>query len=258
MRFHLFEFEDYEWFPHIIREGITDFLRFVTELTGAYKPSARLIAGVLNKTEQKTVIDLCAGGGGGIESVSKEIGFITGRDIKIILTDKYPNIPALRYVTENSNRHISFLEEPVDALNVPEKLKGIRTMYSSFHHFKPEDAKMILEDTAKKNMPILIFEAGERSLPAVIGVIIITILVCAFATPFMKPFKWSRLFLTYIVPLVPLSLLWDGMVSMLRIYNPCEMLELTKEIDAKNFQWNTGKIKYKGARITYLMGKPVK
>lgn len=256
MRLHLLEFEDYEWFPHVVREGITDFLRFVTELTFVYKPAGKLIAEMVNKINMDTIIDLCAGGGGGVEKVSREINKLAGRDIKILLTDKYPNIPALKYVKENSRQNISYLEESVDALNVPEKLKGARTMFSSFHHFKPEDARKILEDSSKKKMPILIFEAGERSLTAVIGVIIITILVCAFATPFMKPFKWSRLFYTYIIPLILLSLLWDGVVSMLRIYKPKEMLKLAEGINSNNFVWRAGKINYKGLRITYMTGEP--
>jgi len=95
-------------------------------------------------------------------------------------------------------------------------------------------------------------------LLAVIGVIIVTILVCAFATPFMKPFKWSRIFFTYVLPLIPLTLLWDGVVSMLRIYKPDEMLELTKEINTINFEWTAGKIKNKMLKITYMSGVPEK
>lgn len=257
MRFHLFEFEDYGWFPHVIREGITDYLRFVTEKFKIYKPAAKIIADVIEKSGEDKIYDLCAGGGGGVEIISKELFSITGKRFEIILTDKYPNIDAFKHITENSSGNISFLKESIDARDVPDKLKGIRTMFSSFHHFAPADAKKILTNAVKNNLPILIFEAGERSVLGLMGVIITTCIICTFATPFMKPFKWSRLFLTYIIPVVPLALLWDGIVSMLRIYKPEEMLALAGEINSKNYKWNAGKIKYGPGKIIYLTGIPV-
>ncbi|RPI14755.1 MAG: class I SAM-dependent methyltransferase [Ignavibacteriae bacterium] len=256
MRLHLLELEDFEWFPNIIREGITDYLRFATEIFNVYKPTAKFIADMINKTGIYSIIDLCSGGGGGAGTISDEINSLAGKEVKILLTDKYPNITALNYVSENSNDKISFLEEPVDAVNVPDNLKGIRTLYSSFHHFKPEDAKKILADSVKNNMPIAVFEAGERSLPGIAGVIFTTIIICTFATPFMKPFKWSRLFFTYILPVIPLTLLWDGVVSMLRIYKPDEMIKMTKEINSENFKWTAGKIIHKMLKITYMIGVP--
>jgi hypothetical protein len=256
MRLHLFEFEDFEWFPQMIREGITDYLRFVTEKFKVYQPTAVMISDVINKTGFESIIDLCAGGGGGVESISKEINTITGKNIKVFLTDKYPNVDAFNHVVNNSNGSITFLTESVDALNVPAKLKGVRTMYSSFHHFKPADAKKILQNSVDNKMPILIFEAGERSILGLMGVLMTTPLVFLFATPFMKPFKLSRLFFTYIIPLMPIVTIWDGIVSMLRIYKPDEMLELTKEINADNFEWKAGKIKYNSLKITYMFGLP--
>jgi hypothetical protein len=256
MRFHLFEFEDYQWFPHVIREGITDYLRFVTEKFGVYKPAAKIIADAVNRTGLNKVYDLCAGGGGGVKTVSRELLSITGKNIEIILTDKYPNLDAFKNITKGEEGKISFLDESIDAANVPDKLKGIRTMYSSFHHFDSDDAVKILSDAAKNNLPILIFEAGERSLIGILGVIFTTIIICAVATPFMKPFKWSRLFFTYVLPLVPLVLLWDGIVSMLRIYKPEEMLELSERVEVKNYKWEAGKIKHGPGKIIYMTGLP--
>ena len=37
------------------------------------------------------------------------------------------------------------------------------------------------------------------------------------ATPFILPFRWSRLFWTYIVPALPLVLTFDVVVSLLRL-----------------------------------------
>ena len=53
------------------------------------------------------------------------------------------------------------------------------------------------------------------------------------ATPFIRPFRWRRLFWTYVVPLVPLTCWWDGLVSQFRAYTPSELEDLASrtEID---------------------------
>jgi hypothetical protein len=35
-------------------------------------------------------------------------------------------------------------------------------------------------------------------------------------TPWIRPFRWSRLLWTYVVPIIPAVLLFDGIVSCLR------------------------------------------
>ena len=44
--------------------------------------------------------------------------------------------------------------------------------------------------------------------------------------PACPPFRWSRLLWTYLVPVIPLVLLFDGIVSCLRSYRPDELLKL--------------------------------
>ena len=57
-------------------------------------------------------------------------------------------------------------------------------------------------------------------------------------TPRMRPFRWSRLLFTYLVPLIPLVVLWDGIVSCFRTRTPEELLELTKSFPQYN--WTAG------------------
>ena len=43
-------------------------------------------------------------------------------------------------------------------LQVHDHLKGLRTMFLSFHHFKEEDATQILRNSVDAQMPILVAE----------------------------------------------------------------------------------------------------
>ncbi|MBC7173515.1 MAG: hypothetical protein H5U40_13830 [Polyangiaceae bacterium] len=78
-------------------------------------------------------------------------------------------------------------------------------------------------------------------------------------TPFIRPFRWSRLVFTYAVPLLPLFVLWDGLMSMLRIYSPDELRALVREVSAERYDWEIGSFSpgVPGApRMVYLIGTP--
>jgi hypothetical protein len=83
-------------------------------------------------------------------------------------------------------------------------------------------------------------------------------LMVVLVTPFIRPFRWSRLFWTYLVPVVPLVSLFDGVVSCLRTYSVQELRELTAGLATNSYQWDFGELKGKGPiPITYLIGLPV-
>jgi hypothetical protein len=76
------------------------------------------------------------------------------------------------------------------------------------------------------------------------------------ATPFILPFRWSRLFWTYIVPALPLVLTFDVVVSLLRLYSVEELRGLTAGLDHYHWQIGTVGARPIPLRITYLIGTP--
>lgn len=72
-RIHLFEFEDQQWFPVFLRNYITDFLQFLSNKTGMYKPAVPLIIDLLKKNNTNTIVDLASGGGGGLIWLNSEL-----------------------------------------------------------------------------------------------------------------------------------------------------------------------------------------
>jgi len=78
-------------------------------------------------------------------------------------------------------------------------------------------------------------------------------------TPFIKPFKIDRIIFTYLIPVLPLLTLWDGVVSVLRTYTVTELKQMI--IKLKNnelFDWEVDVAKGKQNEILYLLGTPVK
>lgn len=234
-RVHLFEFGDQPWFPLWLRREGMELLDQFFKVFRSYEPAVETLR------QFDEIVVLAAGSGGGITQLAPEIR------AKITLTDIFPD-------KDFASDRMSYEREPVDATNVPERLKGARVMFTAFHHFKPPQARKILEDAVKAREPIAIFEVTERSAKG-FAMIAILPLVALAVTPFTKPVTWTRLLSTYIVPAVPFFILWDGFVSTLRTYELDEMRELTK--DLTTYDWQIEKRRGPWfVTVTSYVGKP--
>jgi hypothetical protein len=130
-------------------------------------------------------------------------------------------------------------------------------MYSAVHHFKPEQVQLILKDAIAANAPIAFFDGGETKPIAMLGLLLIHPIVFLVCAPFFKPLRFTRLLFTYIFPLIPLYTIWDGLVSILRMHEPEDLLEMTDSLEAKHYVWKQGKTKNRfGIKATYLIGYP--
>jgi len=255
---YLFEFEDLNWFPDTIRESMTDCLRFIITTIDIYQPVIPLLKEGLHKTNTNQIIDLCSGGGGAIEQLRNKLNQQSNSNVKIILTDKYPNKNAFELLSAKSKGNILFSDIPVDAANVPATLKGFRTIFSAFHHFNKAFAKSVIQNAVDTKSGIGIFDGGDKNIFVILGMILIHPIIFIVFTPFFKPFRFSRLLFTYLIPIIPFCQIWDGVVSILRLYKPDELLEMAKEVDHEKYFWKAGKMKNKfGIHVTYLIGYPV-
>lgn len=251
-RLHLFEFEDLDWFPGFLRNYGTDFLQFISNKAKMWKPAIPLIEEALKNEGTNQIIDLASGGGGGFIYLNEELKKHI-HDLKVLLTDYYPNISAFEYTKKQAD-NFEYLDSSVDARNVPSKLKGLRTQFLSFHHFKRDDAMKILQNAVDSNSSIAIFEAQERSVSSILAMIFSPITVL-LVTPFIKPFKIGRILFTYIIPIVPLFVLWDGVVSSLRTYSLNEMQEMIDALENNtSYQWKMGRVKSGPGIVLYLVG----
>jgi hypothetical protein len=260
-RIHLFEFMDLSWYPQTFRRIQTDYLQFVATLGSGHKNLIPLFIKTMQHAQTTEIVDLCSGGTGPwirLQEQFKQAGLI----VSIKLTDKYPDPEAVQRWSEASRQGIEYLAEPVDAMNVPPHLSGMRTLFEGFHHFRPEQASAMLQDAIEKKVAIGIFEA---SLKPPLGLLLLllapftTFLSYLFMTPFIKPRTLPRFFWTYLVPLVPLATCWDGVISLLRVYSPQDLKELTDPLQSKDYAWEAG-LASTGMPIfefTYLLGYPI-
>src|SRR5208283_5850397 len=260
-RIHFIELHDQPWCPSTIRDGVTDALQFGFHLFQVYGPIVPLLQRLIDSTGTCSIVDMCSGGGGPWLDLSRRLqSHKLPRNtppLQICLTDKYPNLAAFQKIEAASSGRISLSPQSVDATNVPRELKGLRTMFTSFHHFSPDMARAILQNAVDSGEGIAIFEAPRRA-PFTIGLVLPWILILSILTLWIRPFRWSRLLWTYLVPITPLVLIFDGVVSCLRTYRPSELRELVQQLTASDYQyqWEIGEDSTGTTPITYLIGYP--
>lgn len=258
-RIHLFEFEDFNWFPNWLRMCMTRYIVTFHKLLGTREPLSKLVAKALKHSKEPHVIDLCSGAGGPMLDVAEELRTTHGvKNLKLTLSDLYPNVKTASQINGKNDPSTQYLTESVNAAQVDENLKGVRTMVCSMHHMRPETAKSILKDAQEDDQPICIYEISDNAPPVFLFWIAIpfVIIMTFFITPLIRPMTWQQIVFTYIIPVLPFLIAWDGAVSNARTYTIEDMGELTKDLNKPGYTWETGKIKGKGGKKLYLLGLP--
>ncbi len=257
-RIHAFEFEDQSWFPKLLRSYITDYLSFCEHFLHLYEPAIPKLSRVLSTRKPSRVVDLCSGSGATAVLLQKALKEMDPQNIpRITLSDYFPDKSSFAYI-QHSNPGIDFDDRSIDARSIPKDLHGFRTLFTSFHHFPPNDARLILENAISDSTGIAIFEFTERSPMNCLRYLAIPLLAMVSAIR-IRPYRFSRLFFSFVIPILPLVILWDGLVSNMRTYSPDELQELVRATKGHDsFSWEIGKI---GggifcAPITYLIGIP--
>jgi hypothetical protein len=262
-RVHLFEWEDQPWLPSVFRDFITDQLRF-SHAEAMRSPINSAIAQRLKKLLERTgserVVDLCSGAGGPVVQIGRLLHDELKSPADILLTDLYPNAAAFARITSETGGRIKVRLEPTSALDVPIELTGVRTIFTAFHHFKPEHARLILADAIRKRAPIAVFEPLERTVRMVLLVGVMSFLRGFTHTHRIGALTPSRFLLTYLIPIAPAMFAWDGMISALRSYTAEELRDLAASVDQGAYEWESGRFEVGGPfgkmPTTYLLGAP--
>jgi hypothetical protein len=254
-----FEFHDQKWFPKSLRDGVTDALQFILSLGGIYRPIVPILNKAVEASGAARIVDLCSGGGGPWLWLYRllRVGngrYINGQSMEVCLTDKYPNIEAFENARRKTGGQITFYSGFVDAASLPRELSGFRTIFTSFHHFTPDEAVAILQNAADDCQGIGVFEAAKRA-PLTILLTLLMPLAGILTAPFARPLRISRLFWTYFIPVIPFVLFFDGVISCLRAYSQKELWLLAAQVKAKNYAWQIGE-RSGLAPVTFLVGYP--
>lgn len=247
-----FEIHDQTWFPASLRDLVTEALEAVWNGNRTYRPIAGRLRAAIRQSGAQQIVDLCSGGGGPWLALYPEV--MDGKPLTVWLTDLYPNAILAAEVAGESAALVA-RSEPVDARAVPADLPGFRTLFSSFHHFDPDSARAMLADAFEHREGIGVFEAARLTPWTLLAVNAVPLLGLREAAR-ARPVRWRRLFWTFVVPVVPATLWFDGLLSCLRSYSLADLAELTQGLTADDYSWEIGEARGGRVPIRYLIGQP--
>lgn len=258
-RLQWIEIHDQSWFPDLLRDFVTDTLQIIWNFFNFYEPIVPRLRYALQEAGTHRILDLCSGGGGPWLGLVHDFEDKERFPLDICLTDRFPNPGAFEHAKNLPHSGVVFHASPVDATCVPAGLEGFRTLFTSFHHFPPREARAILQDAVECRQGVGIFEVPKRDWLTIVLVLFMPIMAFVLV-PLIRPFRWSRLLWTYLIPVVLFVVWFDGVISCLRSYTPRELRALTRGLSQDGYRWEAGEER-KGAMpvtVTYLIGYPIR
>ena len=260
-RVQLFEFEDFTWFPDVIRKNMTKLIVVFNKMMKLDEVIVNGIKPYLKK--YKNIVDLGSGAGGIMPAVLNKIQ-TPENDLHLTLTDLYPNKEAIAEFKDNPK--IAYKGEPVNALHLDKAPQGMKTMINCFHHMPLSTAKAILNSAQSNGETLFIYEVTNKPLPLIVWWLFlplslsILIIMSLIMTPFTKPITWQQLLFTYIIPIIPIAYAWDGQASMHRTYAKSDLEELVNELPKNpDYKWEFMDGKNDKGKTTgyYFVGSPI-
>lgn len=254
-RVDISELHERRWFPQFLRDLFTDGLQFILNAGQFYEPIAEPLARAIRAAGATRVVDLCSGGGGPWLWLHSAVRANSTIPLEIVLTDKYPNRAAFEHARSQSLGAVRFSWKPVEAARIPRELSGFRTLFGSLHHFSPKQVLAMMQSAADQRQGFGAFDGARRRAGTIAAIALVPLGVLITA-PFIRPFRFSRLFWTYLLPVIPTVLFVDGILSCLRAYSPAEMKQFCRSVSAPGYVWASGETSGPMGRVSYLLGYP--
>ena len=266
-RLALFEFEDFNWLPGVIRSGVTNLIKVLHKLVGTSDVLVDLILTARQKVDFNQIVDLGSGSGGPMMDSIQKInqGNAAAHPVNLLLTDKFPNAKTVEAINQKNIPNVTYQRDSLDALQIGQAPKGLKTMIASFHHMEPSTAAQIFDSAEKSNEPILIYEIAENNIPVVVWwfllpiSLVILMLMVFLMTPFVRPLTFTQLIFTYVIPIIPIVYAWDGQASIMRTYTFQDIEVLIGQRDNDRYAWEISNAKKKNGKKAgyYVFGYPI-
>lgn len=213
------ELEDYPWFPALLRRFQTEIIGEIAARVQAYRSLRHYLEDMTSSHKITRIVDLCSGSGKPALAVHQSM---TAVHVPLYCSDLYPQslLPHPGY---------KILQQPVDVLSLSPEKGDLYTMYNAFHHFDDGQKKAIVQSMTQEKACFVFAEILQPGLFSLLQVLVASVFGTLAFTPFIRPFSWSRLVLTYILPVNLLTVLIDGILSVFRATSPKKLQALFEE-----------------------------
>ncbi len=250
-RLQWIEFEDCAWLPTFIRDGITDALGLIMSVFKAYEPAFPLLREWAEGHD--AFLDMASGSATHIRQFLHDSEKSGQAFPKALISDLYPSQARFSETESAFPGRAQAVSVPVDASQAPAEYKRLpRSIFSAFHHLNPDLARRVLNDAAQHAEGLFIYEPHPRSIRNLLANL--PGLIFGMLSPFLTgKFSWKRLLFCTLIPVIPLMLVHDGIVSVLRCYTADEFRAMIMALPDNDFEWRIVEVPGKGA-LRFMKG----
>lgn len=242
-RLQFFEFCDQAWLPKVIREAFHDCLSFNYRLYRPYTHVADLLTKDAARLGYTELLDLGSGAGGHMTNLQARAATLPHPLPRFVLSDLFPHVDEwTRLRNAYGESKVGFIPQPLDIMVIPSGLSRHWSMFAAFHHFPPSMAREVLKQFVQHADSFHIVEHTERSALSMLA-LLSTAVTAVIAPFFARKFSIGKLLVTTLIPIVPLILLFDGIVSCLRTYTPEEIRAMLPEEMLTMFELSSTRVR---------------
>lgn len=257
MRVHAFEFNERPEVPRFVRDAIVEALGTGLRWGRIYDGVGPVFAEFCARAGCDEVLDLCSGSGEPVSILLEALDRTGAPAPRFVVSDLFPNVPALEQVAARHPGRVRVVARPVDATDVPTDVdRRARTVISAFHHFPPDLARRILADCVAKRRAVFLLEALAGDLRGLLA-ILPAMTAGMLATPLLtRRDRLKKALAIYASPVVALTGLWDAVVSDLRTYRADELRAMVAPLGG-GYAWEHREVPFfPGGRASCFFGVP--
>lgn len=237
-RLHLVETEELSWLPAFMRRGIINALGLILRTVKAYEHGFDLFARW--SKGGRDLLDLGSGSGdhvGKLLQFRRSKGDDAEAPLTVCVSDLAPDVQRFRRLQNQFPDQIRYVAQSLDATHVGVTLgRDLRSMFTAFHHLNPDQARALLLDASQHSNGIFIFEPQTRRVASLLANAMG--IVFGMIAPFVvRPFDWRIALFSTVIPVIPLLLVFDGVVSVLRSYTVAEIEAMIASLPENDFDW---------------------
>lgn len=240
-----FEFCDQPWLRGFWREAYLDGLGFLLRAGGVYSRMHEPFARWAAAAGGNSVLEL---GSGGALQTATLVAAAERHGVglpRILLSDLHPDVAAFRRVKATHPGRVDYLDRPVD-MSTPGKLPArLLLVCGAFHHLSPDAARAALANAVRNADGIFIQEVFARH-PLSVLLCVFNLLPLMLAPFFSGRLTPGKLLVSTLLPLVPLMIMFDGAMSVLRTYSGEEILAMIPPELRREWSWESGHCRYLG------------
>lgn len=237
MRIQSFEFGDLPKIPKFYHNFLRTLMSRLYELFKIHQLWIPHILAFCKENESTVIMDPCAGSGKVNQLIESEIQ----KDVNIqfilsdIMTDRAPMFAD--HINGLRNKRLQYISHSIDFLKSQNEYKQPKMFINSFHHFTNDQVIEILKASSQNSSNLLILEYCRKTFMSFISMILGPFIAMILFPIVVKKNDLIETFIfMYLIPIIPMMLLWDGVISSLRTYDKDDIENLLKRAGIDNYE----------------------